>query len=220
MSRFLAPIHTWLFNKIKLYESLEKNVTEALNNNPNTGILEILGDIENRYPAPLDESPLEDIIDKSNIHGWLQEKIKIAEARQAYLITRVLEKYGDEGFEIIKNAYKRQGEACGNQAAKVYSINTPEDVFNALNNYILEGMPCDNANSIVEKDDNILEWRTVNDLHKAYWEAAGGDASNFYKLRKEWIEAFVSSANHEFKYTFEVENLNGSTVYHHRISTN
>ncbi|KYH29600.1 hypothetical protein [Clostridium colicanis] len=217
MSRFLAPIHTWLFNKIKLYEALEKNVIDNLNNNPKTSILDILKDIENRYPAPLDDSPLEEIIDLTNIHGWLQNRIRIAETRQAYLITKVVEKFGDEGFNLVKQAYIEQGKAAGCDAAEKYSVSTPEDLFKALNNYILEGMPCDNANSIMRSEEDIIEWRTVTDLHKDYWETVGGDAANFYELRRNWVESFIESANPEFKYSFEVKYLNDVKEYLHAI---
>lgn len=217
MSRFLAPIHTWLFNKIKLYEALEKDVIDKLNSNPNTGILETIGDIKNRYPGPLDERPIEEVIDATNIHGWLQNRIKIAETRHAYLITRVLEKYEDEAFNLIKEAYIAQGKSSGADAAEKYEVSTPNDLFQALNNYILEGMPCDTANSIMRNDSDIIEWRTVTDLHKDYWETVGGDAANFYELRRNWIEAFVSAANPEFKYSFEVKYLNDVKEYLHAI---
>lgn len=217
MSRFLAPIHTWLFNKIKLYEALEKDVIEKLNNNPETGILSLLGDIENRYQGPLDDSPIEDVIDVTNIHGWLQNRIKIAETRQAYLITRVVEKYGDKGFNLIKEAYTEQGSAAGKDAAEKYEVSTPNDLYKAINNYILEGMPCDAASSVMRNEEDIIEWRTVTDLHKDYWETVDGDAANFYELRRNWIEAFVEAANPSFKYSFEVKYLNEAKEYLHGI---
>ncbi|MDD3141117.1 MAG: hypothetical protein PHX08_19405 [Lachnospiraceae bacterium] len=33
MSKFLAPIHTWLFNKILIVESIEKEIVKELANN-------------------------------------------------------------------------------------------------------------------------------------------------------------------------------------------
>ncbi|QGU93938.1 hypothetical protein GOM49_01245 [Clostridium bovifaecis] len=217
MSRFLAPIHTWLFNKIKLYEALEQDVIDNLNNNPKTDIKDILTDISNKFQAPLDDSPLEAVIDVTNIHGWLQNRIRIAETRQAYLITKVAEKFGDEGLNLIKEAYIEQGKSAGNDAAEKYDVVTPNDLFKALNNYILEGMPCDSANSVMRNEEDILEWRTVTDLHKDYWEAVDGDAANFYELRRGWIESFVNSANPSFKYSFEVKYLNEAKEYLHAI---
>ena len=49
MSRFLGPVHHWLYNKICLHEDLEKNIVSGFNE---------------RY-------------DTDNIHGWLQSKIKV-----------------------------------------------------------------------------------------------------------------------------------------------
>lgn len=212
MSRFLAPIHTWLFNKIKLYEALEKDVINSF-----TGIDDILKDIDAQFQPPLDDSPIEDVIDATNIHGWLQNRIAVAETRQAYLITRLLEKFGHEGFKVIEKAYDAQGTTSGEDAKEKYDVATPNDLYKVLNNYILQGMPCDNANSITRNEDDIVEWITVTDLHGDYWERVNGDAANFYELRKAWISSFVEAANPNFKYSFEVKYLNEVKRYLNNI---
>ncbi len=212
MSKFLAPIHTWLFNKIKLYESLEKDI---LNNF--TDISNILEDINSKFQPPLDDTPIEDIIDTSNIHGWLQNRISVAETRQAYLITKLIEQFGDEGFKLIEKAYSSQGSFCGKDSAEKYDVSTPDELFKVLNNYILQGMPCDNANSVTKNESDIIEWITVIDLHGDYWERVGGNAANFYELRKSWIAAFVEAANPEFKYSFDIKYLNEAKKYFNNI---
>lgn len=212
MSRFLAPIHTWLFNKIKLYEGLEKDIISNF-----TDIHDILEDIQNNFISPLDDSPIEDVIDVTNIHGWLQNRISVAETRQAYLITKLVEKFGDEGFRIIEKAYLAQGTDCGRDAAEKYDVATPNDLFKAIYNYILEGMPCDNANNVTRNEADIIEWITVVDLHGDYWERVGGNAANFYELRKAWISSFVEAANPEFKYSFDIKYLNEVKKYFNNI---
>lgn len=219
MSKFLAPIHSWLFNKIKLYENLEKNIINDFKADPNTNINKILEAIDCSFEKPLGDAPIEEIIDVSNIHGWLQNRIKIAEIRHAFLITNILNEFGDKALEKIKESYISQGKACGEEAVEKYNVDTPFELFNTLNNYILEGMPCDSANSVCVNEENLLEWRTVKDLHKDYWDTVNGDAQIFYELRRAWISSFVEAANSRFKYTFEVKFLNEVKLYSNNIVT-
>ena len=75
MSAFLAPIHTWLFNKILLAEELEKSLNEAYIDKYKDIAKEMI-EKSLTYGSPIDTTRnIEDIIDKSNIHGWLQDKI-------------------------------------------------------------------------------------------------------------------------------------------------
>ena len=37
----------------------------------------------------------------------------------------------------------------------------------------------------MRSEEDIIEWRTVTDLHKDYWETVGGDAANFYEALNE-----------------------------------
>jgi len=78
MSKFLAPVHSWLFNKIKLYENLEKDIINNFKVDSNMNINNILDLLDSNFEKPLGDAPLEEIIDVSNIHGWLQNRIKIA----------------------------------------------------------------------------------------------------------------------------------------------
>ena len=53
------------------------------------------------YGNPIDTTKnIEDIIDKSNIHGWLQDKISSVETRTAFTITEMIKKYGEEAEDI------------------------------------------------------------------------------------------------------------------------
>lgn len=217
MSKFLAPIHSWLFNKIKLYENLEKDIINDFKADPNMNISKIIEMLDSSFEKPLGDAPIEEIIDVSNIHGWLQNRIKIAEIRHAFLITNILNEFGHNALEKMKESYKSQGKSCGKEASEKYNTVTPFELFNALNNYILEGMPCDSANSVCVNEENVLEWRTVKDLHKDYWDAVNGDAQVFYELRKVWISSFVEAANFRFKYTFEVKFLNEVKLYSNNI---
>lgn len=208
MSKFLAPIHTWLFNKIKLYEELELSLVNTYTEKYGEEATGIYAQIKDRMGYPLEDKPLEELIDVSNIHGWLQNKISIAETRQAALITGLYTTYGEEVKNIAMNLYSEQGSECGKDAAQKYEVNNAPQIYQALNNYILEGMPCDRANVITENSEDKVEWKNEMCLHKGYWESVQGNIALFYELRDAWIKSFVENANNNFTYS---ANRNTST---------
>ncbi|NMA82449.1 MAG: hypothetical protein GX962_01140, partial [Epulopiscium sp.] len=75
-----------------------------------------------------------------------------------------------------------------------------EAAYNALNDFLLEGMPCDRVNEIVNQDNEECQWETTICLHTPYWEQVGGDVKNFYDLREVWISSFVTTVNPVLKY--------------------
>ena len=77
MSLFLAPIHSWLFNKIRLYEELEQNVIKSH--------LEILGEDVNNIVN------VNDMIIKGKNIGNTKIYIKVKEIHSPNLITLTIE---------------------------------------------------------------------------------------------------------------------------------
>lgn len=217
MSRFLAPIHFWLFNKIKLSEDLEKDLKELYLNKFGEDINTIYNNIEASIGVPTLAMPLDQIIDNSNIHGWLQDKISKTEKRLAALITNTNNKFGKEAISIAKDAFINQGARCGIEANNNYELPSPSEMFKALNNYVLEGMPCDNANSIYKDSPYEIEWRNEKCLHKTYWDVVQGDINLFYELRYAWVDSFVKNANNNYEYVREIEEIHGNKIFINKI---
>ena len=207
MSLFLGKIHYWLYKKIIWYEKIEMDIIKWAQEKE-LPIGTWVQDINEKHGPPLGTEPLEQLIDTSNIHGWLQERIESAELRQAALVTQVLNRNMDYKTDLI-NIYKNQGKA----AAGDYKgdVVVPEDVFNALNDYLLEGMPCDRVNEIVSSSHDEFVWKSTICLHTPYWQRVEGNVNNFYELREVWIKAFVEEVNPDFAYVRSADNT-------HRIS--
>lgn len=195
MSAFLGPIHYWLYNKIQLHEILIEEIMELANKNGyNTD--NTLRESFKRYGAPV-TGPLENVIEHSNIHGWLQEKIISVEKRLAYVVT-----------ELIKNNVVKKEDIAGifNQNAKetMKELGTkdgsPQDFFTLIFDYMLEGMPCDRINEIIENDSTSITWKTTRCLHKDYWDEAGGDINKFYYFRESWINGFLEASSAGYRY--------------------
>ncbi|HHX60921.1 MAG TPA: hypothetical protein GX707_09445 [Epulopiscium sp.] len=197
MSLYLGKIHYWLYNKIKWAEQMEDDIIKWTKSK-DLPADQWMKDAIHKYGEPVGNKLLEDEIDTGNIHGWLHSRIEGAELRLAYIVTTIIEA-NPELKEGIIELFENQGE----RAAKKYTadIKTPEDAFTALNDFILEGMPCDRVNEVISSDANKYSWRTTACLHKAYWDNVEGDVSIFYTLRDTWVKAFVETLTPKFKYT-------------------
>ncbi len=196
MSLFLGKIHYWLYKKILWTERIEEDII-ACAEKKGMPVDEWVTENNGKYGVSMGKEPLETIIDTSNIHGWLQDRIESAELRQAALVSAILKEDTGHEKELLE-LFKKQGES----AAEEYpgKPETPEELFNALNDYILEGMPCDRVNEVISSDENEFVWRTTTCLHTPYWERVEGDIRYFYSLRREWVTAFVNKINNNFKY--------------------
>ena len=199
MSRFLAPIHNWLFNKIKLYEELEKNIiTSYKAKYDDDSIEKIVKDGIEKYGGYTEDRPLEEIIDLSNIHGWLQNNIMVEESRSAYVFAKILEIYNDKS--VGESEASKQGRECAQSITKVSS---PENVFERLNEFVLEGMPCDRVNSIVERDEEKIVWVSEKCIHWNNYIRGEGNVEFMYELRDVWVKSFVENINSGYIYNVE-----------------
>ncbi|SHH96763.1 hypothetical protein [Clostridium grantii] len=196
MSLYLGQIHYWLFNKINLFELGEKDI-KIWAKKEGLKVDEWEKEIYDEFGEPLENKPLEDMIDTGNIHGWLQDKISRAEYRYATLVTRILEvnkDYINDLNEIMNLKGNREGKAYDKDK------NSLESIYNVINDYVVEGMPCDRINEIIESSNTELTWKRTRCLHKQYWDFVGGNVENYYILRESWIKAFLKSINEDLAY--------------------
>lgn len=196
MSAFLGKIHHWLYQKILLQESLIDSIA-AMADAKDYDIESLLAESREKYGEPV-TGALEDIIEHTNIHGWLQEKIHSVEKRLAYVITELLNQnvLTTEEFAL---AFTHQGSKAGE--ASISPESKPQELYTLIYDHLLEGMPCDHAHEILESDAEGITWEARRCLHQDHWDAAGGDISIFYELRDHWIDGFIRKTG--FRYTRE-----------------
>lgn len=203
MSLFLGKIHYWLFNKVLWFEGLEDKVIEFTRGKIAEGD-NLENEINLKYGKKLENKNLEEIIDTSNIHGWLQSKIHSAEGRMAAWTSAILNNDKEYIYEL-KKIYTEQGVNAAKEAKVKSSNATAEDIFNSMNDYILDGMPCDRVNEVITSNDEIVEWKRRICVHKGIWEDEGVPVETFYDLRNQWISAFVKEMNNDYEY-IELDN--------------
>ena len=192
MSRFLAPIHFLMYDKVLFLEAFVENYIDiAKDNNVELKELNSLGEIE--------KSPLDRIIDEDNIHLWIQKKVEIVENRFAYVVSEILKSDKELIIELLKYSYRKGRNENFNSNA--------DDAFKFIISRFLDGMPCDRVNEILISEENEVKWIRRVCVHKDIWEKAGVEVKNFYILRGLWVKAFVTELNSNFQY---VENEDGS----------
>ena len=72
-----------------------------------------------------------------------------------------------------------------------------------MNDYILDGMPCDRVNEVVANDEQHIAWEQRICVHKDIWNEVGCDVNYFYELRNTWIKSFISELNSKFEYLID-----------------
>lgn len=183
MSAFLGPIHTWLYNKILFQEGLTIHLLESVPEQKE----QLLTQAKAFFSEP-ERGDLAEIVDPANIHGWLQERVSRVEARLAYVVTTLVSEDPARMTELIEEA-QEYGRL---QAPK--EVQTPESAYRLLENTLLNGMPCDHVNRIVEQDDTTLVWEQTTDIHAPFWYQVEGNPLWYQELRAGVIDGLLEES--------------------------
>ena len=205
MSLFLGKIHYWLFNKVLWFEGLEGEIIK-LAKDKGIDVEKLEAEINSKYGVKTPNKNLEDMIDTSNIHGWLQGKIHSAEGRMAAWTKVILENNQDYILDMRK-VYENQCVNAANEAKESLENINAETIFNSMNDYILDGMPCDRVNEVIDSSEESIMWKRRVCVHKNIWENEGILVDVFYELREHWINAFVNTMNNDYEYVKLEDNI-------------
>ena len=195
MSSFLAPIHFWLYNKINLQEELVRDIASLAKGK------EFISDEDEYISEPLPE--LSGAIDLGNIHGWLQGKITESEERLAKLVTDIVR--DDEG----RLSFVTDSASSFGKRHPVSVQADAQDAHKTLNDTLVNGMPCDMVEDILESSPERVVWKSVADVHAEYWTAIGGNPDYYWKIRSAIIRGMLEGTQLEFlengDNTFEIK---------------
>ena len=190
MSAFLGPIHTWLFNKIKIQNELTDHLLDyAVQNYKNSE----LGKLTDKRYGKLEVGELQDIVDESNIHGWLQERVSLVENRLAYVVTELVNNY-----EGSMSAIRAIAEKTGEQH-RVLAAESAKEAWKKVEDTVLDGMPCDMVNKITEQSDTEGRYEVVNPIHEKYWTMIGADVESFYEIKTSLIQGMLKETGYQYE---------------------
>ncbi|MEE9543880.1 MAG: hypothetical protein V3V95_08875, partial [Thermodesulfobacteriota bacterium] len=178
MSAFLGPIHHWLFKKINLVEDRERKIVFAFSEKYGDDVETLAAANRSKYGEYYDETSLEELVGQAAIHEFLSMEIAKVETREAALLAALIDKYGDEAKTLALETAKEHGRAFGEgQTADADTDGvTADDVYKAVKNTFLDGMPCDHVVEVKENTETKLVETHTDCLHLNYWKSAGVDA--------------------------------------------
>lgn len=190
MSAFLAPIHFWMYDKILIAQELTFKLEEKFLNK------EEREEVESLFPG-LYSKDLEEVIDQSNIHGWLHIAVSNVEIRFAYIVKTLLDK--GISLEEIKKVAFEYGKTFPEQ-----EVSSLKDAYELLMDILLDGLPCDVSISVSREEENELEFVLYNDIHKQYFNEFDLEVSLYHEIR----EAFVNGIFE--RYSLKYKNISDS----------
>lgn len=187
MSMYLGPVHFMLYNKIQRQNNLLNEIIKTCEEKG------WLSDLSNRLKQECGENEtasLETVIDENNIHNWLNNQVNIAEYRMALALKLILEK--DKSYiESIGELFFANGVEARLDYAEII---VADELFNALNMCLLDGMPCDKGITVESNDGSEIVWSINMQVHTPFYEKAGLDSQIFLTLRDKWLQGFFSGS--------------------------
>ena len=179
MSAFLGPIHFWVYGKIQVQEELTARIAEE-------GVKRgwISQEEAARYVNEEDR-PLDELIDTSNIHGWLQGCIHDAENRYAKLLGSILKEDAGRQQDILKIA-----EAFGQERA-LEEGSSASEIYKAFEDTFVNGMPCDRVNVVTSQEEDAFCWEQTVDLHAALFENEGLSPELYDNIRSRVMKGMT-----------------------------
>ena len=219
MSAFLGHIHYWLYHKISRVIEREQLLYEKAEELCGATAEELQTQVWQIYGAPVENKKLEDLIDHNNIHGWLQRQITIAETRESAFIKELVDACGESAHTLAQSAFAEHGKACGEHAKAQgkYETQVANGIYQALNDYILNGMPCDQGDAITVNEADQVIWEGKDCLQEKNWAKAGVDKNLMKELYQTWTLGFVTALNPTFTYKQTADTLKNDNVNRYEI---
>lgn len=209
MSAFLGQIHFWLYRKIRLLLAREALLVKRSTDTFGELAEELYISACDMYGSPLSsDRPLEAIIDHQNIHGWLQSQIAHAEIREATFIKDLIDCLGADAVALINDTFYIHGLACGKEAQdQLLSEVTPEEVYKAMQDFYVNGMPCDGSDAVLVCTTTAFSWENTHINQRASWNKSGVSPSVMMVAYRRWFEGFADGIHRNINFSVNTNEL-------------
>lgn len=184
MKEKLAPIHFVQHNRIRIQENLEAFLIDMF------GLENLDAQSVDIHGPRTSEEALETQIDHDHIHGWLESHLVANEKRLSRLAKEIIDSH-DENALLL--AHAEYGKRLAESLREKIQFSNGEQLYGYLNAVMLDGMPCDKINEMVESGDRHLVWKSRKDLHSRYYAEQNLPESLYPRLRRSFLESFLST---------------------------
>ena len=183
MSAFLGPIHHVMYKKILLQDRMSEALLSLA---AQQGWAEDLrAQVDAAAPAAPDR-PLEEIINESNIHGWLASAVSGCESRLAQVASAILQNHPERLASLCDTLRE-----VGTQQPLQVEGDAPA-AFGALTALLLDGMPCDRPLVMADSEPDCVTWTVGTCPHAPYWQSPDVGADTYYILRAAFVDGMLA----------------------------
>lgn len=183
MSQFFGPIHEWMYGKIKYQDQMTSYICDRAKE---YGWSDKLKETLAQQYGELAQGNLEDIIDVTNIHGWLSGHVDMVESRFVAAVHTILE--ADRGrLEDLKQVCFEAGKEVGNRFENNISC---KECYEIVRGHLVDGMPCDGGLQVESDEEDQIIWSVSEHVHESYWSAQQESLETFFVLRDAWLRGF------------------------------
>lgn len=189
MSKFLAPIHFKQYEKIKNQDRLVDEILKL--NEEELWVSDLRTSVDQEFGS-LSEKPLDEIIDETNIHGWLSDRIDLVENRLAFVVSNIL-KIDSGRKPIILDRMRELGAGW-----EIKPSMTILEVYQLIGEIFLDGMPCDRIKQVTENSEDRISWVRTSDIHSRYW-TYDLDGKIYFEIRDSFIEGLVGRGDIQYE---------------------
>ncbi|MBO1263900.1 hypothetical protein J3A84_02430 [Proteiniclasticum sp. SCR006] len=189
MKEKLAPIHFVQHNRIKIQENLETFLIDLF------GLQDVDAHLIDIHGPRTSEEALEIQIDHDDIHGWLESHL-VANEKRLSMLSREILKSHDEPALLL--AHAEYGKRLAESLKEKIQFSNGEQLYGYLNTVMLDGMPCDKINEMVEAGERHLVWKSRRDLHSRYYEEQNLPEGLYPNLRRSFLASFLTSLDVSF----------------------
>ncbi len=188
MSAFLGPIHHWLFNKIVHMEGRAFAIASMLSDN---GQKEAVDQKIADYGQKLEGADLAQLVGDNSIHQFLYGLISKVEVFEAGIVETASD------FDKVLQTVEAHGKASAEQALSQSgeAVDDAEALYKYVNDYVLEGMPCDPGAEVQPIDNKRFAYNHTACNHIPNWEYTACSPSKMCAVHNAWLKGFVSGLN-------------------------
>ena len=126
------------------------------------------------------------------VHYWLYRKIQYQEQLNQKILKRICPQLNEIVEHIEKSDFEEVREVLF-EAGKEISINENYhnciELFKVINNYLIDGMPCDKGIKIMSQEENQIIYEYNEMVHQYL------DFEIFQKYRKAWLDGVLSDSH-------------------------
>jgi len=161
---------------------------------------DIVKEMTDGYGEELQGVSLEEIIGDNPIHQFLSGLIAKVQVFESQLV----EASGD-AFETALAAVEEHGRQTATQAlGGKPGPDNYEDIYRYINDYQLEGMPCDPSAEVDLAPEGPMSYAHSACNHIQNWRYTGVDIKKMCDITNTWLKGFVNGLND--KAQFSVDN--------------